>query len=353
VNYEAKWGAMDNASGQINKCADIIRSVSKQTAMIKNNLSLTGSPSALQKIKSELQKCITSIDTCAGKTTAIKNALSDSANMYRANERKLAGVSAQSTAYQSSFTTTNSNNNSNGSSFSLFGIDFSNTLGLFSGSVVAYIANLSGSYENGLFSAGGNLYAGKAYADWDTKFNIFDWKEEYKKYLNGETKNEESLFIGGKFEGGAGISFFSGDGKINYGTDYLGVGVGAEGDLLTAYLDGKIKIGGTYEDGKWSFDAVAKGDALVAAAKGEVKGTVNILGIKITPKIGGYAGALGVEGKIGYESGEGFVVKGGAAAVFGISGGVSVGWDADGFMNSMDMIGSFAADAWDFIVFWK
>ena len=54
MNYEVKWGVMVSASEHIGKCADTIKSVRGQAALIKNGLYLTGSPSVLQKIKLEL-----------------------------------------------------------------------------------------------------------------------------------------------------------------------------------------------------------------------------------------------------------------------------------------------------------
>ena len=101
MNYEAKWGVIGNASDQIGKCSDTIKSVRTQVAQIKNSLYLTSSPSVLQKIKTELQNCITSLDTCSSRTTAMKSLLAGSANTYKSNERKLAGLLPQSKSYNS------------------------------------------------------------------------------------------------------------------------------------------------------------------------------------------------------------------------------------------------------------
>ena len=79
---------------------------------------------------------------------------------------------------------------------------------------------------------------------------------------------------------------------------------------------------------------------MVSAVEGEVSGTINILGIEITGKLGGYAGAVGVEGKIGLEDNK-FVRRTGAAALLEVSGEVEVGFNDEGWDNFVD-----------FIVFW-
>ena len=76
---------------------------------------------------------------------------------------------------------------------------------------------------------------------------------------------------------------------------------------------------------------------MVAAAEGKVSGTINILGLEIKGSLGGYAGALGAEGKIGIEDGN-FVCKGGAAAVIGGSVGLEIGLNDEGWSNFVDFI---------------
>ena len=100
------------------------------------------------------------------------------------------------------------------------------------------------------------------------------------------------------------------------------------------------------------------GKAMVSAVEGEAKGTINIFGIEITGKIGGYAGAAGVEGKVGVEDNK-FVVEGGVAAVLGVSGGIEIGFNDEGWENFTqgvqegwndftDGVGEFV----DFVTFW-
>ena len=76
---------------------------------------------------------------------------------------------------------------------------------------------------------------------------------------------------------------------------------------------------------------------MVSAAQGEVKGTVNILGVEITGKLGGYAGAAGVKGKVGIEDNK-FVLEGGAAALLGVSTGVEIGFNEEGWDNFVDYV---------------
>ena len=71
-----------------------------------------------------------------------------------------------------------------------------------------------------------------------------------------------------------------------------------------------------------------------------VEATINILGLEITGKVGGYAGAVGVEGKVGIEDNK-FVLEGGAAALIGGSAGIEIGFNDEGWDNFVD-----------FIVFW-
>ena len=85
---------------------------------------------------------------------------------------------------------------------------------------------------------------------------------------------------------------------------------------------------------------------MVAAVEGKASGTINILGIEITGKIGGYAGAAGVEGKVGIENNK-FVLEGGVAALLGVSGGVEIGFNdtgwsklKSGFVDFIDFVGN-------------
>jgi len=96
----------------------------------------------------------------------------------------------------------------------------------------------------------------------------------------------------------------------------------------------------TLDNITYGVNANVKGEAMVAAVEGEAKGTINILGLEITGKVGGYAGAVGVEGKVGIEDNK-FVLEGGAAALIGGSAGIEIGFNDEGWDNFVD-----------FIIFW-
>lgn len=121
---------------------------------------------------------------------------------------------------------------------------------------------------------------------------------------------------------------------------------------VKAEVKGKFSI---TEDG---VNANVRGEAMASAVEGEAKGTINILGIEITGSIGGYAEALGVEGKVGVEDNK-FVMRGGVAALLGVSGGVEIGFNDEGWDNFIegvqegwndftDGVGEFV----DFVTFW-
>ena len=82
---------------------------------------------------------------------------------------------------------------------------------------------------------------------------------------------------------------------------------------------------------------------MASAVEGKASGTVSILGFDITGEIGGYAGAAGVEGKIGIEDGK-LVIKGGVAALIGGSAGIEIGLNEEGWDNFVDFV--------DYITFW-
>lgn len=84
---------------------------------------------------------------------------------------------------------------------------------------------------------------------------------------------------------------------------------------------------------------------MVAAVEGKASGTINILGLEITGKVGGYAGAAGVGGKIGIEDNK-FVLEGKVAALLGLSAGVEIGFNDTGWSN-------LKSDFVDFISFMR
>lgn len=153
-------------------------------------------------------------------------------------------------------------------------------------------------------------------------------------YKDGEwVTKEEYQLVYGEIGGGVDVAVIGGDASGSLGNDLLGVEGGIEGSAGNAELKGKLEFG-VGEDG---VNALASGSALVSAVEGEAKGSINILGIEITGKVGGYAGAVGVKGKIGFENGK-FVAEGGAAALLGLSGGVEIGFNETGWDNFVDTV---------------
>ena len=130
----------------------------------------------------------------------------------------------------------------------------------------------------------------------------------------------------------------------------LGAEVEAEGSVGNAKAEAKGEFSIT-EDG---VNANVGGEAMVSAVEGQASGTINILGIEIKGKIGGYAGAVGVEGKVGIEDNK-FVMEGGAAALLGVSGGVEIGFNDEGWDNFTEGVkegwNDFTDDVEDFVDF--
>lgn len=59
--------------------------------------------------------------------------------------------------------------------------------------------------------------------------------------------------------------------------------------------------------------------------------------MEITGKIGGYAGSVGVEGKVGIEDNK-FVLEGGSAALIGGSAGIEIGFNDEGWDNVLNAV---------------
>lgn len=202
--------------------------------------------------------------------------------------------------------------------------------------VKAWLGKASSEFESEIGSGEVNAYLGKVEAKTEFGFDFMDSKIK-NKYKNGEwSPNETESYLNAKIGASAQMSVAAADASGSVGSDMLGVETKADGSLGNAGAEakGEISIG---EEG---VDAYAKAKAMVSAAEGEVEGTVNILGLEITGKVGGYAGALGAEGKVGIE-GNKFVLEGGAAALIGGSAGIEIGFNEEGWDNFVD-----------FVVFW-
>lgn len=199
--------------------------------------------------------------------------------------------------------------------------------------VTAWVGKAYAEASSDWGNAGVNAYLGKVKADADADAHFMS-KEVKKKYVDGEwTEKETFSVIDASAKAGVSGSILAADGKAEAGNDYLGVEVSAEGGAgnATAEVKGEFSVG---DDG---VTANVSGKAMVSAVEGKASGTINILGIEITGEIGGYAGAAGVEGKVGFEDNK-FVVKGGAAALLGVSGGIEIGFNETGWTEFWDMV---------------
>lgn len=209
--------------------------------------------------------------------------------------------------------------------------------------ITAWLGKASASAQNEWGHAGVNAYLGKAKAEVDTEFAFMETKKK-KEYKNGEWEETTvTEFVKAEVGGSASVSAVSIDGKAGIGTDMLGGEVQGEVSAGNA----KIEAKGKFSVGDEGINANLQGEAMVSAVEGEVKGTINILGIEVTGKIGGHAGALGVGGKVGVEKNK-FVLEGEVAALLGVSGGVEIGFNDEGWDNFTDGVGDFV----DFVTFW-
>ena len=199
--------------------------------------------------------------------------------------------------------------------------------------VTAWVGKANAEAQNEWGYAGVNAYLGKAEAELDADFAFMETKKK-KEFVDGKwVEKTVTKLISVEAGASAAVSVISADAEAGVGSDMLGGGVAAGGSVgnAKAGAEGNFSI---TEDG---VNLNVKGEALVSAAEGEVSGTINILGIEITGKVGGYAGAVGVKGKFGIEDNK-FVMEGGVAALLGISGGVEIGFNDTGWDNVVDFV---------------
>ena len=397
MNYEAKWGVMGNASDQIGKCADTIKSVRTQTAQIKNSLYLTGSPSVLAKIKSELQNCITSLDTCSSRTTAMKNLLADSANTYKSNERKLAGLSPQSKSYNSgSIWDVNFNVKDSTTPSSLWNYligkekftDSYSFAQLASGGFV--LSLLSGSSSFGMESGKGKIKKWepddfKTFYEKNSDANFAKSKGGVSIYGIGGSK-EGSLIegrysgeygsVGAKFgnaeahwnadvgmyqydkngnkfwsprvaaEVGASATVFAVDANGNYKfNDYLGVQ--GKGEVNVGKVEGKAEVKSVLFDKDGNLKPEVKASASAEAIAVEAKGSAGVSVAGVEANVTGKVGVgIGAHADVGYTDGK-FKVD--VGAYVGVGG--SVGFEVD-IGGAVDAVCGGAKAAWDWATGW-
>lgn len=194
--------------------------------------------------------------------------------------------------------------------------------------ITAWLGKASAQAQNEWAYAGVNAYLGKAEAEADADFSFMQTTKK-KEYKDGEwTEKTVTTFVNAEASAGASVSVLAVDAEAGVGNDMLGVEVEAEGSAGNA----KAEVKGEFSVGEDGVNANLQGELMVSAVEGEAKGTINILGIEITGKIGGHAGALGVGGKAGVENNK-FVIEGEVAALLGVSAGVEIGFNEEGWNN--------------------
>ena len=202
-----------------------------------------------------------------------------------------------------------------------------------SSQVTAWLGKVSGNAKILWTEMNVNAYVGKAEGHKKLEFNFMDTQKK-KEYVDGKwVEKEEFKVIEAVGEIGGSASVFSIDGSSETGNDMLGSKTEVEGSLLT----GKAGAKGEFSIGDDGINLNVQGEAIVAAAEGKVSKTISILGIDITVDATGYAGAAGVEGKVGIEDNK-FVLKGGAAAGYGGAIGLQVGFNDEGWDNFVDFV---------------
>ena len=199
--------------------------------------------------------------------------------------------------------------------------------------ITAWLGKASAEAQNEWGYAGVNAYLGKAEAE--AKADASFMKTTAKKeYIDGKwVEKTQTEFLSAEIGAGASVSVLAADAEAGVGSDMLGLEGKAKGTVGTAKAEAK----GEFNIGEDGIDANLKGEAMVSAVEGEASGTINFLGLEITGKIGGYAGALGVEGKAGIEDNK-FVLEGGVAALLGVSGGIEIGFNDEGWDNFVDFV---------------
>ncbi|MFI3326896.1 MAG: hypothetical protein R3Y35_12110 [Clostridia bacterium] len=197
--------------------------------------------------------------------------------------------------------------------------------------ITAWLGKASATYENEMGYVGVNAYVGKVELEADADLAFM--KTTTKKVLVDGVWVEKTVteFINAEVGASASIALLEADVDGSVGDDMLG-------------LDSKINVsvGNAEASGKGEFsitdegvNANVSGKALVSAVEGSASGTINFLGFEITAKVGGYAGAVGVEGKAGIEDNK-FVLEGGVAAFLGLSAGIEIGFNEQGWDNFTD-----------------
>ena len=180
-------------------------------------------------------------------------------------------------------------------------------------------------YEFSEGNPGITAWLGKAHAEAQNEWgygeaNAYVGKADASADFGFLTADEDGNLTLLKASAGASVAALSGDAKLGLGSDTLGMAAQAEGavGVVRAGSDSEI----SFKDGKLNF--YSDNEAIAAAAVGEVRGTVDVGIFEVAGTYGRYAGAVGVESKIGLNNNK-FVVKKGAALGIGPVAGLEIG----------------------------
>lgn len=199
--------------------------------------------------------------------------------------------------------------------------------------ITAWLGKAGAETQNELGYAGVSATVGKVKAETKSDFSFMETKTK-KEYKNGKWKEVPSTeFISAEIGAKVEASILEAKGKAGVGSDMLGADLEAEGSLGNA----EASVKGEFSVGEKGVEIDAKGKAMVSAAEGKVQGSINILGLEIKGTVGGYAGALGVEGEIYAKNGR-IKIEGGASAIIGGSVGLEVGYNETGWNNFIDAV---------------
>lgn len=220
--------------------------------------------------------------------------------------------------------------------------------------ITAWLGKAEATFKKGIAEASVSAVVGKVEAEGKAEFSFFKGKKS-RELKDGKWEEKESAeYINAELSGGISAVAATVTAEGSLGNEYLKVKGKATVDVGKGELKGK----GKFSVSEKGVDLYAEGSAIVSAVEAEASGTINILGLQIKAKGSAYAGAVGVEGKIGVNDGK-FVIEGGAAALVGLSGGLEIGIDTefwDNVSENVDKVKGAVSDAFDgfvdFISFW-